>query len=626
MRFIYLLLSSFLFAGTLFAQTVLTPRFEWSEASVILTVQERTFERFTFDGALFTERQPHLPYFVERFPVRGNGRLTVTVDDLVTEPLSPRRPQDLADLPAELTFSTGVVREPEGFFGKVSFVPVFRTATGFVRVTSARLRVEFTPVAAPRGPEFTTNSVLRAGDIYKIAVAEDGMHRLSYNFLKNDLGIADLDNIDPRNIRLYGNGGGYLPYPVDAERPDDLVEHPIFISGEDDGRFDSSDYLLFYGQGPNPWSYDATRDRFDRQMNIYDTRNYYFLKIGSGNGLRVSPSAGPANPTYTSTGFDDVQRFEEERRNVLNDIFSGIGSGPYWYGAFFRNDRDAQIYGFFDFPNFIGTEPLVVRAMMALRTSGTSSRYRVEVNGQPLQSESGSAVSIGNEITAAAARRTSLDGELFGFSDGAFDVDVVYPFPVGARESEAYLDWVQLRARRQLRMTGSQMHFRDTRAIGQTTTRFDLQNAATGLRLWDITDPLRPAEIAGELTGNTFRFTARTADELREFIAFNPGGPLSVAEPIGRIENQNLHSVTEAGVLAAQCGPGQCRAGVQRILRRLRRPDRDPRFRADDPRARSGPALPVTRRRRQFRPARYPEPGHEFPARPGVRGGTLGGG
>lgn len=549
MRFVYLLLSSFLFLGALSAQTVLNPAFEWSETSSVLTVRERTFERFTFKDALFTERQPNLPYYVARFPVRGSGRLEVTVDNLVTEPFSPRRPQDLDDLPRQLDFSTGIVREPEGYAGKVSFVPIFRTPTGFVRVKSARLRVDFTPAAAARGPEFTTTSVLRDGDLYKIAVAEDGIYRLSYDFLKDELGIADLDNIDPRTIRLYGNGGGYLPYPVDVDRPDDLIENPILIAGEGDGSFDSGDYLLFYGQGPNPWSYDASRDRFDRQMNIYDTRNYYFLKIGSGNGLRISEVAGPANPSYTSTGFDDIQRFEEERRNVLNDIFSGIGSGPYWYGAFFRNDRDAQIYGFFDFPNFIGTEPLIVRAMMALRTSGTSSRYRVEVNGQVLESSVGGAVSIGNEITAAAARRTALDGELLGFSDGAFDVDVVYPFPVGARESEAYLDWVQLRARRQLRMTGTQLHLRDTRAIGQTATRFDLQNAGSDLRVWDITNPVSPRAVAGTQNGNTFQFTANTESELREFIAFASESPLLAAEAIGRIENQNLHGVTEAELI-----------------------------------------------------------------------------
>ena len=549
MRFVYQLLSCLLFAGVLGAQTVLSPAFDWAETTTVLTVGDRTFERFAFSGAAYNERQPQLPYYVERFSVRGKGEPRVSVEDLVTEPFTPRRPEDLADLPTQLEFFTGVVREPEGFFGKVSFVPLLRTGSGFARVVRARLRVDFVPTAAGRGPEFTTVSVLREGDLYKIAVAEDGIHRLSYDFLKDKLGITDLDGIDPRNIRLYGNGAGYLPYPVDADRPDDLIEQAIFIEGEGDGRFDGGDYLLFYAQGPNPWSYDPVRDRFDRQMNIYDTRNHYFLKIGSGNGLRVAEVAGPATSTYTSTGFDDVQRFEEERRNVLNDIFSGIGSGPYWYGAFFRNDRDVEIRDFFNFPNPIGSEPLIVRAMMALRTSGTSSRYRVDVNGQSLQSELGNAVSIGSEITAAAVRRTPLDGEVPGLGTGAVDVEVVYPFPVGARESEAYLDWVQLRARRELRMTGDQMPFRDTRSRGETATRFELRGTTDQSWVWDITDPLRPRAVVGERGGDTYRFTASTATELREFIGFNSAANLLTPEAVGKVENQNLHGITEADMI-----------------------------------------------------------------------------
>ena len=44
---------------------------------------------------------------------------------------------------------------------------------------------------------------------------------------------------------------------VDAPRPNDLVENAIFVSGEGDGKFDSEDYILFYGRGTNFWDYDT---------------------------------------------------------------------------------------------------------------------------------------------------------------------------------------------------------------------------------------------------------------------------------------------------------------------------------------------------------------------------------
>ncbi len=37
----------------------------------------------------------------------------------------------------------------------------------------------------------------------------------------------DVDNIDPRKIRLYGNGGGQLPFANSAPRCDDLQENSI---------------------------------------------------------------------------------------------------------------------------------------------------------------------------------------------------------------------------------------------------------------------------------------------------------------------------------------------------------------------------------------------------------------
>ena len=37
---------------------------------------------------------------------------------------------------------------------------------------------------------------------------------------------------------------------------DDLTENNILISGEDDGRFDGSDYILFYAVGADKGKYD----------------------------------------------------------------------------------------------------------------------------------------------------------------------------------------------------------------------------------------------------------------------------------------------------------------------------------------------------------------------------------
>ena len=50
------------------------------------------------------------------------------------------------------------------------------------------------------------------------------------------------------------------------------------------------------------------------------SENYYFLKISSGNGLRVenNPRTNLSGATYTSSEFSDYQTYEEDIQNLLD--------------------------------------------------------------------------------------------------------------------------------------------------------------------------------------------------------------------------------------------------------------------------------------------------------------------
>src|SRR5690606_15788006 len=101
-----------------------------------------------------------------------------------------------------------------------------------------------------------TNSVLNSGNWYRFSVNNTGVHRITRSFLEQ-LGI-NLNGVDPRAIKLYGNGGNMIPYENAANFPFDVEENAIRIIGETDGVFHSNDYILFYAQGP--MGYDATRN------------------------------------------------------------------------------------------------------------------------------------------------------------------------------------------------------------------------------------------------------------------------------------------------------------------------------------------------------------------------------
>ena len=89
-----------------------------------------------------------------------------------------------------------------------------------------------------------TNSVLANGDWYKFAVDTTGIFKIDRSFLQQ-IGIST-NNLNPKKIHIYGNGGNLLPEFNGDFRHEDLQENAIYIKGEDDTSFDTNDYILFY--------------------------------------------------------------------------------------------------------------------------------------------------------------------------------------------------------------------------------------------------------------------------------------------------------------------------------------------------------------------------------------------
>jgi hypothetical protein len=93
---------------------------------------------------------------------------------------------------------------------------------------------------------YAAHSVLADGDVYKIAIAKDGVYKIDRSFLES-LGIS-VSGLDPNTINIYGNGGALLPEKNFVFKADDLVKNAIHIQGESDGVFNANDYILFYGK------------------------------------------------------------------------------------------------------------------------------------------------------------------------------------------------------------------------------------------------------------------------------------------------------------------------------------------------------------------------------------------
>ena len=179
-----------------------------------------------------------------------------------------------------------------------------------------RILISFLLVLMAKSAVVAGNSVLESGVWYKMSIALTGMYKLSYSDLAS-MGI-DVANIDPRNIRIYHNGGGVLPKINKCYYPDDLYEIPIFVSGEDDGVFNQNDYILFYARGPVVWKYDIAREYYRHQKNPYTSYTYAFLTVGDSAGRRIQTEPSPDGDVTHVTDFLDYKVKDVDEVNINN--------------------------------------------------------------------------------------------------------------------------------------------------------------------------------------------------------------------------------------------------------------------------------------------------------------------
>lgn len=376
---------------------------------------------------------------------------------------------------------------------------------------------------------YRSNSVLSSGEWYKLSVKNSGVYRIDIPFLQA-LGI-NTGNISSNAIRLFGNGGQMLAEDNAVPRADDLTENAIQIFDGGDGIFSGSDFFLFFAAGPDSWIKDSANKKFRHQKNLYTNQSFYFLSLG-GTGLRIQNTliAVPSNQTVTS--FRDRYFYEFDSTNFLK-------SGKEWYGEEFSNSPGKQLTRTYtvNFPNIIPSSPVQIVSSTAARSNGAASGFVVTANNAQTLQHSIPPVGTGTYDPVAFA---SEQNGIFNVSQPA--VSIRYSYQQGSVNSQGWLNWFELFPLRQLSMNGTdQLLFRDWETVGAgNVSEFRLQSASSSVTVWDVTNPLRPVNMQGQLNGSEFRF-GNTAERLREYIAFTNQNFLR-PEAAGKVTNQDLHN------------------------------------------------------------------------------------
>ena len=374
---------------------------------------------------------------------------------------------------------------------------------------------------------FAQNSVLSTGNWYKIAVENTGIQKITYENLVS-YGINP-GQINPKHIRLYGNGNGMLPEDNDEFRYDDLQENSILVFGEEDEIFDLDDYILFYGEGPVKWNLNEETGWFGHEMNLYSGFTYYFLTTDLGEGKRIETQFSTViPPTYISTGFNDYYYHEEELENLIH-------SGRKWFGERFE---EITQYSFpVVIPNLETSFPVCISTNAAAR-SDVLCMMEIAISGQPIDTLKFSPVNTGNLNADFAKERTDTTCSLVGNNE--FEINLIYFQPNDS--SVAWLDYFTLNFRRNLVFETGQMMFRDLGSAGPgMVTMFQITAPDNNLKIWNVTNPLTPVSVDYIYSNNTAEFTLET-DSLLEFIAFDVS-QFYTPQFDGMVANQNLHGI-----------------------------------------------------------------------------------
>ncbi|REC49372.1 type IX secretion system sortase PorU [Chryseobacterium pennipullorum] len=388
----------------------------------------------------------------------------------------------------------------------------------------------------------TTGNPLSSGNFYKIKVDKSGIFKITSQFLR-DNGINPA-SVNPKNFRIYGNGGIMLPEFNQDPRYDALQENSIQVVGEEDGVWNDNDYALFYAQGPNGYNlYDTSNgngfkrrdtrsDTSNNVKNVYEDFAYYYINFDKGAGKRV-PTVDETLPNQLITRYDSYQVINNDQKNLLKVGRTWVEDSPFnaektitltTNSPIQANDiirYRTQVIGYRAQQNALDIK--INNSNPHLPQSVPTDTSSYQYNFYPLRFSGTLTNQTGNQVTFV------YNPDIAKNPNGTF-----------------YFDYVEVQYKENLAFNGSQMNFRDySIASGSNTTYgFSISNSSAIEQVWDVTDITNANRRVNKAGAGAFNFAYTAADQNfnNEFVAFRADAAFN-PQFVGRISNQNLSAL-----------------------------------------------------------------------------------
>ncbi len=471
----------------------------------------------TFEGAVYLPEQKNIPYFSKMLSFTSEKNIQIT--NMVFEKIN---------LLAKYSYFSSKIntkilktKNRNVFNVHLLFCPIiYDSLEGSLKILKSFDLISETLTTSYKAPinfQYAENSVLASGKWYKIGVTKNGLYKITYSQLKS-WGFSNFSNIE-----VYGNRAGMLPKTIDNKRVDDLISIPIYIEKGNDGVFNDGDYIIFYAEGPNVWNYDFQTKRYKHLQHKFSNYQYYFITDSKNPSKQIQsqPTIDENSNTLTINKFDDFDYVEPDEVNFLR-------SGAEWYGSVFSNRQTRSFQ--FSFTQLSESDSIYI--YYDLISTAINSFFTLNVGNQ-----------------TKTISKFIFRGAYYQFL-GSLGVNSVSPLNItltfngSSANALGYVNYIGVNVVRKLKFTGNQLIIRNKNTLYHSgNVKYMVENANSDVKVWDITSPLSPVLMPTQLSGNILTFVSN-ADTLRQFIIYSSRGDFYAPEPMGEVENQNIHGAS----------------------------------------------------------------------------------
>ena len=379
------------------------------------------------------------------------------------------------------------------------------------------------------------NSVLANGSWTRFEAKTEGIYKITKSQLTS-LGI-DPNTVDPRTIKIYNNSGKVLSENMNDPRPTDLNENAIYVSGENDGKFDDNDFIMFYGRGNNFWEYNKTLRNYKRYFHPYSNTNYYWITSGGNQGKRVISKVGfNITGSYVQTNSVGFASLEVDKKNIAQTgrIYLGDEFTTSSLEHSYTNKLDGRIDSY----------PL-----------SYTFRFVNAASNNLILDVSENSTKIFSQVLPGYGTAPYIDGRAYikniSFTGILPDNRSVLKFSLNSPSSvttTGYLDYFEIRYQKELKAFNDNLFFysKDTTSLIQySLNSFSNSN----IFVFDVTYYANVEMVTNPIqqSGGQFIFQANELkDNVHKYIAVGDDSyQFRVISNISQVSNSNLHGISE---------------------------------------------------------------------------------